>query len=91
MGIADLFKSIVGGKQQQEEEIVGVILEGPTPVESGDSSPRTLVFRLDSRPDLVFHQVERALAPTRKRGDRVKVHCHMDGKGTAIVEWIEKI
>ena len=89
MGVIDLFRDIVGSRQK-DEEILGTIVERPTVVENEGSSPQVLVFRLDSRPDLVFHQVVRALAPERKRGDRVRVHCHVNGDDTALVEWIEK-
>ena len=88
MAISDLFRSVFGEKQH-EEEIAGVIVENPATVESADASSQVLVFRLDSRPDLVFHQPIRPLAPEHKRGDRVKVHCRLDGVGTALVDWIE--
>jgi hypothetical protein len=89
MGITDLFRGVFGEKQH-EEEITGVIVEGPALVENGDSLPGVLVFRLDSRPDLIFHQVVKALVPDRKRGDKVRVHCRMNGDDTALVDWVER-
>jgi hypothetical protein len=90
MAISDLFKGVFGEKKAREEVIVGEIVEGPALLESADSSPKALVFRLDSRPDLVFHQPVRPLATEHKLGDRVKVHCHPDGLGKALVDWVER-
>ncbi len=88
MDIAGLLKRFVG-KAQPSQEIVGHIVEGPTVVDDG-SSPAVQVFRLDSRPELEFRQVVSSLAATRRRGDRVKVHCRLDGAGVAFVECVEK-
>ncbi len=89
MSVIDRLRSI-GGRGQKNEEILGTIVEGPTVVAGHDSSPDTLVFRLDARPELKFRQMMRALSSERKRGDRVRVHCHVNGDGTALVDWIEK-
>ncbi len=89
MGVLDVFRKI-GGDGGQDEEIVGSIVEGPTPAGSAESSPQVLVFRLDSRPDLEFRQIVSPLAPRRLRGDRVKVHCRLNGKSVVTVDWIEK-
>lgn len=89
MGLVELIRSIVGDGTR-EEEIVGTIVEGPSVEKNGNASDGVLVFRLDSRPDLEFRQEIRPLAPTRQRGDRVKVHCTVTGDDKAIVAWIEK-
>ena len=89
MGVLDVFRKI-GGDGGQDQEIVGTIVEGPTPAGNGGSSPQVLVFRLDTRPDLEFRQVVSPLAAKRRRGDRVKVHCRLNGKGVVTVDWIEK-
>ncbi len=89
MGMLDSFKKIGGGKQQ-DLEIVGTIVEGPTPAGDGSTDKYTVVFRLDTRPDLEFRQVVSALAPKRRRGDRVKVHCRLNGSKVVTVEWVEK-
>lgn len=90
MAISDLFRGVLGGAKEREEEITGVIIEGPALVEDADATQEVLVFRLDTRPDLVFHQPVRPLATEHKRGDRVKVHCHPDGVGTVLVDWVER-
>ena len=87
MAISDLIRGVFGAKQR-DEEITGTIVDKPAIVEAKDST-QVLVFKLDSRPDLVFHQPITALASDHKRGDRVKVHCHLDGTGTAVVDWVE--
>lgn len=89
MAIANLFKGVFGGNQR-DEEVLGTIVDGPSLVEAADSSAQLLVFRLDSRPGLEFHQPVRPLATEHKRGDRVRVHCHQDGVGTALVDWVER-
>jgi len=89
VGVFDVFKR-KGGNGPKDQEIVGSIVEGPTPVKSDDSAPAVLVFRLDSRPDLEFRQVASPLAPKRRRGDRVKVHCRLNDGNVATVDWVEK-
>ncbi len=89
MGVFDVFRRI-GRDGGQDQVIVGSILEGPTPVESEGSSREVIAFRLDSRPDLEFRQVVSPLAPKRRRGDRVKVHCHLDSESVVTVDWVEK-
>ena len=93
--IVDWVKGMVGAGGQPEDEVTGTIVtkaivRGPSP--NGDhSSPDTLTFRLDSRPELEFRQAARALAPVRQRGDRVKVYCRIEGDGTATVRWVERV
>jgi hypothetical protein len=90
LSIADLIKRVSGRSGSPAQEVVGSIVDPPTVSHDGPGGTDVLVFRLDSRPDLVFRQPVRALAGSHKRGDRVKVNCRPDGNGTAVVEWIEK-
>ena len=90
MGIGDMFR----GKSQQkklDEVIEGVIVAAPTTLSTGGSDMKTMIFRLDSRPDLEFRQPITPLAAVRHRGERVKVHCHVNGDGSAQVVWVEKV
>ncbi len=91
MSVFDAVKGVLGDRRdkRKSEEIVGRLVENPKVVEREGASERMLVFHLDSRPDVEFRQVDRALASKRKRGDRVKVHCRMTGDGVADVDWME--
>jgi hypothetical protein len=88
MRVFDLLKSVIGN-DRVEHELVGTIVEGPTTVGNDGSADQILVFRLDSRPDIEFHQEDRPLASRRRRGDRVLVHYSMDEGGVAKVSWME--
>jgi len=91
----DWVKGKVGAGGKPEDEVLGTIVERSVahgPGTNGDrSTPDTLTFRLDSRPDLEFRQTARALVPARERGDQVKVYCRIEGNGTATVRWVEKV
>ncbi len=91
MSVFDAVKGVLRdrGDKRKSEEIVGNLVENPKVVERDGSAERVLVFHLDSRPDVEFHQIDRALASKRRRGDRVKVHCRMTGDGVADVDWME--
>jgi hypothetical protein len=89
MSIMDLVRDITGNKQK-DEVILGTIIDKPTAIAEGDASSEILVFRLDTLPETVFYQVVSALSADRKRGDRVRVHYHVDGGGKALVDWVEQ-
>ncbi len=74
----------------QEQAIEGAIIDVPTTT-SEEGQPSTLRFHLDSRPDLEFWQVDSPLTPRRRRGDRVRVHCRLNGSSTVKAEWVERI
>ncbi len=88
MSMFGVFKRMSGSGKEQE--IVGSIVEEPSLIQENSVGPATLVFRLDSRPDLVFHHPVSPLAARRRRGDRVKVHCKLNGGNVVQVDWIEK-
>ncbi len=88
MGIVGLFRRMAR-REPETQEILGVITEGPT-VMAGAATPTVQVFRLDSRPDLEFRQAVSPLLASRRRGDRVRVRCWVNGDGTATVDRIEK-
>ncbi len=90
MSVFDSVKGVLGDRRgrAKSEEIVGTLVENPKLVEGARDSERVLVFHLDSRPDLEFRQVDRALATKRRRGDRVKVHCRVSSS-VADVDWLE--
>ncbi len=91
MGVFDAVKGVLGDRKdkRKSEEVVGRLIENPKVVEREGTAERILVFHLDSRPDVEFRQVDRALASKRRRGDEVKVHCRMNGDGVAEVDWME--
>ncbi len=93
MSVFDAVKGVLGSKgdKRKSEEIVGTLVENPKVVDQAGTAEKILVFHLDSRPDVEFHQVDRALATKRKRGDRVKVHCRLNGDGIADVDYMENV
>jgi hypothetical protein len=88
MGFVDFVKNRFSGEVPQREA-VGTIVEGPTSLDQRGEFGSVLCFRLDTLPDVEFHQVVSPLAPVRKKGDRVKVHYHEDKGGDAVVDWCE--
>jgi hypothetical protein len=67
-----------------------VILDAPVVIREGDSTTEFLVFHLDSQPDLEFRQMVRALASVHQKGEKVRVHYHVDSSGVAQVDWTER-
>ncbi len=90
MTVLEFLRSIIGSNGHREEVIVGVITEGPIMVKSDGSPSEILIFRLDSCPELEFHQAVRPLSPQRKTGDRVKVHYEKVSDRLAMVDWVER-
>jgi len=95
MGVLELLKRIVGAGKDEEEEMVGTIVEGPTPVRlakrDGEPWREVLAFRLDTRPELEFRQVTGALTAKHRVGDRVRVRYRPASAGVAMVEWVERL
>lgn len=89
MGIGGLLKGILGGGQSASMEAEGSLIAKPEVVER-EGSPRIMVFRLDTMPDLEFHQEISPLAAEHHKGDQVKVHYQLVG-GIGQVEWVERI
>ena len=91
LSIADVFKRVAGGRHGTPVvEVVGSIIDQPVVVRDSGNGAEALVFHLDSRRELEFRQPVSALSASHKRGERVKVTCHLEG-GVAIVDWIEKV
>ena len=89
MSLLSFVRSVIG-VEEPTIYVEGAIVEAPRPVDGKDAADETVVFRLDSRPDLEFRQVRSALAAERRRGERVRVHYR--GVGPVVdVQWIEKI
>lgn len=88
MSILSFFRGVIGA-EDPTAYVEGTITESNNEVDVATTS-RILTFRLDSCPDLSFRQEVSALAPDRRRGDRVRVHYRLIGP-VADVQWVEKI
>jgi len=89
MSIMSFVRSVIGA-ESPTTYVEGTIVEEPTKADGEGPTFRAVTFRLDTCPDLRFRQELSALAPERRRGERVRVHYRMRGP-TADVQWVEKI
>jgi hypothetical protein len=89
MSLMSFLRGVVGA-EEPTTYVEGTIVDGPDQVDGDGTSNRTVVFRLDTCPEIRFRQVLSALAPERRRGERVRVHYRMAGP-IADVQWLERI
>lgn len=89
MSLLSFLREVIGS-EEPTTYVEGAIVEGPTNVEGDGGTDRSVVFGLDTCPEVRFQQVRSALAPERRRGERVRVHYWMRGP-IADVQWVEKI
>lgn len=94
MGIMGFLRGVIGAEEPTtyvEGTIVdGPTVEGPTAVGGERRARRVVTFRLDTCLQVRFRQVVSALAPERRRGERVRVHYLMRGP-VAEVQWVERV
>lgn len=89
MSIMQFLRGVIGS-EEPTICVEGTIVEGPAKVESEGATTRSVVFRLDTCPQIQFQQAFSALAPERRQGERVRVHYRMNGP-IADVQWLERI